>query len=168
MRFDIKHEDRTTIAATYSELIALGYPAAVAGAALKQSAKGKVAEYADQYRADLASSSAGKLAEYRFKEEIARDPVQADADELALIDREAIARGVSRADLLAEISAKASTYRQTALLIGVMVVEVGASISSVADDAADIEAQVGVILSAAKNQADAAFAAAQEMLAASD
>ena len=100
-----------------------------------------------------------------MKEEIARDPAGAAEAELAMIDREAAARGIDRAALLADISAKAAAYRQIALLVGALEAEAGAAIAAVADDAEDIEAQVMAVLTAAKAQADAAFAEAQAMLA---
>lgn len=165
MLFDITHGGRTTLAVDYAGAIDLGYPVAIAGAALKGAAKGQVAAFADTYRAHLASASAGKLAEYRVKEEIARDPAGAAEAELAMIDREAAARGIDRAALLADISAKAAAYRQIALLVGALEAEAGAAIAAVADDAEDIEAQVMAVLTAAKAQADAAFAEAQAMLA---
>ncbi len=165
MIFDIAHAGRTTLKVDYAGAIALGYPAAVIGSALKASAKAQVAAFADGYRAKLASASACKLAEYRVKEEIARDPANAAEAELAMIDREAAARGIDRAALLADISAKAAAYRQIALLVGALEAEAGASIAAVADDAEDIEAQVMAVLTAAKAQADAAFAEAQAMLA---
>ena len=69
MLFDITHGGRTTLAVDYAGAIDLGYPVAIAGAALKGAAKGQVAAFADTYRAHLASASAGKLAEYRVKED---------------------------------------------------------------------------------------------------
>lgn len=165
MNFDVSHEGRVTLATDYLSAVALGYPASVAGAALKGAAKVSVAAFADSYRANLASASAGKMAEYRVKEEIARDPAGAAEAELAMIDREAAARGIDRVALLADISAKAAAYRQITLLVGALEAEAGAAIAAVADDAEDIEAQVMAVLTAAKAQADAAFAEAQAMLA---
>lgn len=165
MNFDITYEGRTTLAVDYAGAIGLGYPAAIAGAALKGAAKGRVAALADAYRAKLASASAGKLAEYRVKEEIARAPEGAAEAEMAMIDREAAARGMDRAALLAEINARAAAYRQIALLVGALEAEAGAAIAAVADDADTIEAQVLAVVTAAKAQADAAFAEAQAMVA---
>ncbi len=165
MIFDITHEGRTTLAVDYAEALSLGYPAAIAGAALKGAGRKQIAAFADGYRAKLASASAGKLAEYRVKEKISRDPANAAEVELAMIDREAAARGIDRAALLADISAKAAAYRQIALLVGALEAEAGAAIAAVSDDAEDIEAQVMAVLTAAKAQADAAFAEAQAILA---
>lgn len=165
MRFDITQEGRTTLNVDRDGALALGYPVAVIGSALKAAAAAQVTAFADCYRARLASASAGKLAEYRVKEEIARDPASAAEAELAMIDREAVARGIDRAVLLADISSKAAAYRQIALLVGALEAEAGAAIAAVADDAEDIEAQVMAVLTASKAQAAAAFAEAQAMLA---
>jgi hypothetical protein len=146
-------------------LIRNGVPAVDIAGAVKSAARNEVARFAESARRRLASASAGKLAEYRVKEEIARDPANAEEVELAMIDREAAARGIDRAALLADISAKAAAYRQIALLVGALEAEAAAAIAAVADDAEDIEAQVMAVLTAAKAQADAAFAEAQAMLA---
>ena len=164
MNFDITHEGRTTLAVDYVGAIDLGYPAAIAGAALKATARSEVARVADNYRARLASTSAGKLAEYRIKEEIARDPAGADAAELALIEREATARGLDQAGLLAEIAAKAAAYRQVALLIGALEAEASAAITAIPDTAPDIEVQIQSALTSANSQAEAAFADALALI----
>ena len=80
--------------------------------ALKSEALQKIADLAETYRAKLASTSAGKLAEYRFKEEIGRDPSNASEAELELLSREAKARGTNRTGLIAQINAKAAIYRE--------------------------------------------------------
>lgn len=165
MNFDITHEGRTTQAVDYAGAIGLGYPEAIAGAALKGAAKVQIAAFADSYRAKLASASAGKLAEYRFKEEIASDPASAAEAELAMIDREAAARGIDRASLLADINVKAAAYREIALLVGAIEAETNAAVAAVPDDAEDIEAIVMAALLNAKAEADAAFTEAQAMLA---
>lgn len=167
MKFNITHEDRTTLAIDYQGALALGYPAAIAGAALKAAARGEVAQVADAYRAKLAHTSAGKLAAYRIKEEIARDPVNADPAELALIEREAAARGITRDALIAEIAAKAAAYRQVALLVEAIEAEASAAVAAIPDDAADIETQIHTALEAAKAQAETAFAEALALLASS-
>jgi len=161
----ITHNGAVYINCTPEELAAAGVPAAIIGAAIKDDAASKVTAFADQYRAQLASASAGKLAEYRIKEEIARDPAAAVAAELAMIDREAAARGIDRTVLLAEISAKAQAYRQIALLVGALEVEAKAAIAGVSDDAADIETYVAGVLVSAQAQAQTAFADAQALLA---
>ena len=133
--------------------LAAGVPQAVIGQKLKAIAKLDVAEFADGYRSKLANASAGKLAEYRIKEEIARDPSAASEAELALLDREAVVRGTDRAGLIGQISAQTAAYRQIALLIGVVEAEANAAISAIPDDAADIEAQLTTALLAAKSEA---------------
>lgn len=134
-------------------------------AALKADALRQIADFAENYRAKLASTSAGKLAEYRIKEEIARDPANASEVELALISREAKARGTNRTGLLGQISAQAVAFRQVALLIGVLEAETGAAISAVPDDSGDVEGQILGVLAASRAQAQAAFAEAQALLA---
>ncbi len=143
--------------ATIEFLVEQGVAQALIGSALKTAAKLEVYQVADSYRAKLASTSAGKLQAYRIKEEIARDPANADAAELALIEREAAARGVSRDDLIALIGAQAKAFRQIALLIEALEAEAGAAISAIADDAPDIETQIITVLGAAKAQAETAF-----------
>lgn len=164
MTFNITYNGRTTLAVDYAGAVELGYPVDVIGAAMKVSAKVQIADVADGYRADLASGSAGKLAEYRFKEEIAHDPDNASDAELALISREAKARGITRTKLINQINVQAAAYRQIALLIGVLEAEAGAAITVIADDAADIEAQIQTVLSASQTQAETAFAEAQALI----
>jgi hypothetical protein len=158
--------DGKTIANPEPETLAdLGMPQAVYGAAVKAAYKAEVARFSDTYRAKLATSSAGKLSEYRIKEEIARDPANAAEAELALIDREAAAAGLDRDGLIALINARATAYRQIALLIGALEAEAGAAIAAIPDDADDIETQIKTTLAAAKDQADLAFADAQALIA---
>lgn len=163
MNFDISHAGRTTLSVDYAGAIGLGYPDAIAGAALKVAALAKVAAFADGYRARIASSSAGKLAEYRIKEDIARDPAKA-AGELEILTREAKARGITRAALLAQISAQAVAYRQIALLIGALEAEAGSAIKAIPDDAKDVESQIYKALGRAKSEADAAFNEASALI----
>jgi len=165
MQFDIEHDGRKTLSVDYKGAAELNYPAAVIAVALKRAAKSQVAIFAETYRGQLASTSAGKLAEYRVKEEIARNPDGASDAELALISREAKARGTNRTGLLGQISAQAAAFRQVALLIGVLEAEAGAAISAVPDDADDVEGQVLGVLAAAQAQAQEAFAEAQALLA---
>jgi len=139
-------------------------PAAIIAQQIKAAAKFRVQQLADRYRAEVASTSAGKLAEYRFKEEVARDPSSAAPAELAMIDREAAARGLDRNSLLAEITTKAAAYREMALLIGALEAEAAAAISGIPDDATDIESQALSVLAEVKAQADSAFLTAQANL----
>ena len=132
---------------------------------LKVWAKAQVTASAEDYRAQLASTSAGKLAEYRIKEEISGNRENADEKELALLSREAKARGTNRTGLLNDIADKAAAYRQTALLIGVLEAETNAAIAAIPDDAADIGAQVVPVLEGAKVEAEAEYQKAQELLA---
>lgn len=165
MQFDITYNGRTLAATTRDDALAKGFPAAEIGRAIKARATSNVAREAERYRALLATTSAGKLAAYRVKEGIAGDPGAASANELALIDREAAARGADRAGLLVLISAKATAYRQLALLVEVIEAEANAAITAIPDDAADIEAQIGAALAAARQEAEGEFLAAQAMLA---
>ena len=132
---------------------------------LKSWAKSSVAVFAESYRAMLATQSAGKLAEYRIKEEIARAPDAASQAELDLLSREAKARGTNRTGLLGQIAAQASGFRQVALLIGVLEAEANAAISSVSDEAVDATQQIEHILTDAQEQAQAALAEAAALLA---
>lgn len=142
---------------TVTKLIDRGVPASVVGAAVKAGALDEIQVFAESYRARLATRSAGKLAEYRIKEEIARSPDTASPSELDLLSREAKARGTNRTGLIGMINAQAAAYRQIALLIGALEAEAGAAITAIPDDAADIETQIHTVLGAAKAQAEAAF-----------
>lgn len=165
MNFDITHGGRITLAVDYTEAVDLGYPASVIAATMKAKAKQKVATFADDCRAILASNSAGKLAEYRIKAEIARDPNNSAVAELALIDREAVARGTDRAGLIAQINSQAAVFRQIALLIGVIEAETCASITAIPDDALNIEMEIETVLAAAKSLADDVLLETQTSLA---
>ncbi len=150
--------------ATIGFLLEQSVAQAQIGSALKAAAKLEVSQVANSYRAKLASTSAGKLQAYRIKEEIARDPDNADPAELALIEREANARGISRDDLIAIIAAQAAAYRQIALLIEALEVETVVAISTIADDAGDIEALTAAVLEAAKAEAEIAFVEAVQLI----
>lgn len=145
-------------------LLEQGISATRIGIALKAQAKREVRATADEYRAKLASTSAGKLQAYRIKEEIARDPANADAAELALIEREATARGIARDDLIALIASQAKAFRQIALLIEALEAEAGAGIDAIPDEAPDIETQISTVLGAAKVQAETAFVEATTLI----
>ncbi|WP_456390230.1 hypothetical protein [Profundibacter sp.] len=164
MKISFIHDGKNFEAWTYGSAQEANIPAAVIGAALKNAAASEVTVFSNHNRSRLASHSAGKLAEYRFKEEIAGDPSAAPDDELVLLDREAAARGIDRDALLALISAKATAYRTIALLIGVLEAEAKAAIATIADDLPDIEAQIETALVAAKAQAETAFEEAQTLL----
>jgi hypothetical protein len=127
------------------------------GQAIKADAKRQVAEFAEAYRNKITHATAGKLAEYRIKEEIARDPTSASEAELDLLSREAIARGTDRDGLLDQISGQTIAYRQIALLIGALEAEVGAAINAIPADADNIEDKINTVLGAAKGQAETAF-----------
>lgn len=157
MLLTVEHEGRKTVNVNAADAVEMGYPVAVVGASAKAGARKEVARVADTYRAKLANTSAGKLAEYRIKEEIARSPDAASQAELDLLSREAKARGTNRTGLIGQINAQAAAYRQIALLIGALEAEAGAAISAIPDDAADIETQIHTVLGAAKAQAEAAF-----------
>ncbi|MCF6432513.1 hypothetical protein [Leisingera sp. MMG026] len=147
-----------------ADLIRADVPQAAIGAAAKAAAEGEITRLANGWRAEVASASPGKLMEWLFKGQIAADPASADPAELALLDREAAARGLDRAALLAEITAKAAAYRRIALLIGALEAETKAAIAAVPDGAADIETQVNTALGTAKAQAEAAFAEAAALI----
>jgi hypothetical protein len=167
MDFDVKTASGGTLLNTNrADAIEAGISIAVIGAAMKAAATLSVAAFANGYRAQLASTSAGKLAEYRIKEEIARDPASASELELELLSREAKAHGTNRTGLLGIINAKAQDFRQIALLIGVIEAEANAAIAAIPDDADDIEADVQFALAAAKVEAQTEFEKAVALLSA--
>lgn len=161
---EVIHNDRLFTGDSAEELAAKGVPQNAIGTAAKDYAKAQITAFAESYRAKLATRSAGKLAEYRIKEEIARSPDTASAAELDLLSREAKARGTNRTGLIGMINAQAAAYRQVALLIGALEAEAGAAIAAIPDDAADIETQIHTVLGAAKAQAEAAFVEAVALI----
>lgn len=160
----LQHDGRIFAGMEPAELRELGVPSAVIADAIKAAAKATVVEMAETYRQQLASRSAAKLAEYRVKEEIARDPENAADAELLIIDREAEARGMSRADLLSMIAQQASAYRLIALLVGAIEAETNAAIEAVNGDDTETAARMNAILAAAKSEADAAFVEAKTLI----
>jgi len=155
--FTLEHNGRVYAGMTVTQLAEVGVPLSEIGKAVKVAAKAEITAFAESYRSKLTTSSAGKLAEYRIKEEVARDRENASEAELSLISREAKARGTNRTGLLNDIAAQAAAYRQVALLIGALEAEAGAAITAIADDAADIATQIQTVLGAAKAQAKTAF-----------
>lgn len=180
MNFDITHEGRTTVAVDFSGAIAMGYPFSVVGAALKASAVRATEQVADDYRQRISTSSAGKFAAYRVKEEHAGDASDAhvralattaslDPDEVvaaeeALIAREAAARGVDVATLTREHAARALATRRIALLIEAIEAEAKMAIAAIPDDADDIEAQVSTALAVSAAEAASAFSEAEALM----
>ena len=160
----ITHNARVYVDMSPATLTEKGVPTQVINAALKADAVRKIAEFAENYRARLATRSAGKLAEYRIKEEIARDPSAASQVELDLLSREAKARGTNRTGLITQISAEAVAYRQIALLVGALEAEASAAIDAVPDDAANVEDLIVTVLITAREQADAAYSDALTIL----
>lgn len=161
----VEHNNQTIMAASAAEIIARGVPEATAGAGLKSHAMAELVAYANTVRAKLASGSAGKLAEYRVKEEIAANPGSAHVDELALIDREAVARGTDQAGLLAIIAAKAAAFRKLALEVGAIEAEGKAAINAVSDLSATLDADVQAAMVASKGHLKTTLINAQALLA---
>ncbi len=156
----------TYVGATPDYLASKGVDAATIGAAIKAAARDTIARAADGYRAKLAEAPTLKVAtEYWVKSQIAADPEGAAAEEMALTEREATARGLTTEEHLAAISAKAAAFRRLALLVGTLEAEAVAALNAVADGAADIEAQVKGVLEAAEVEAETAFAEAMAELA---
>lgn len=147
-----------------SDLVAQGVPQSLIGTAVKSEAKHQIAACADTYHTRLASALAGKLAGYRIKEEIARDPSGAAEAELALIDREAAALGIDRDALIDLITEQAAAYRQITLLIGALEAEAGVAITAIPDDAPDIETQIQTVLAATTAQVETAFTEALALI----
>jgi hypothetical protein len=140
-------------------------PTVVIGAAVKAHAKLDITAFAETYRSRLANASATKMAEYRIKEEIARDPSSASEAELELLSREAVARGTDRAGLLGQISVQTGAFRQVALLIGALEAEANAAVIHIDDDDPDIETHVAQVLVAAKGEAQEEYLKALALIA---
>ncbi len=165
MELTVEWGKKTLINMEVEELLAAGVPVAVIGAAAKAYAAAQVAQMADGYRAHIATQAPGKIAEWLFKEQNARDPVNARAEELALIDREAAARGIDRDQMLALIITKANAFRETALLIGAIEAEAKAAVAAISDDADNIEGQIAAVLAAAKSEAESEYRNALALIA---
>ncbi|MGR3436179.1 MAG: hypothetical protein ACU0CO_15015 [Shimia sp.] len=161
MRTPLEYDGTTLIGWTVEGARDRGIPGAVIGAAVLAQARSDVVREAEEYRARLATTSPGKLASYRIKEEIARDPDAADPEELAILDQEAAARGLARADLLTAIRAQAGAYRRAALMVEMLEASTAAALAALDPAAADIEAQVAAALTTARTQAEAALVAAR-------
>ncbi len=157
MELTLKYDGKTLINMAVSELLAAGVPAAVIGAAAKAHATAQVTTMMDGYRVRVSTPAAGRVAEWFFKEQDARDPENARAEEMAILDREAAARGIDRDQMLALIITKANAFREIALLIGAIEAEAKAAVATIPDDADDIETQIHNTLAAAKAQAKTAF-----------
>lgn len=160
----VEFEGKYYMANTAAEIVAKGVPVETVSAGTKDTAIRELVSYGNMVRAKLASPSPGKLAEYRVKEEIANAPGSAAAAELALIDREAAARGTDQAGLLAIITAKATAFRAMALEVGAIEAEGKAAIEAVPDTAVDVDSQVQLAASAAKEQLRLALLAAEALL----
>ena len=161
---NIRHNGREYANFAVPDLIAAGVPSATVGAAAKAWAIEEVHAKADAMRTQVARRSAAKLIEYRFKEEIARDPASASADELSLIDREAAAWGLDRDGMLALILGQAAIFRQVALLMGAVEAEMKAPLDVIPADAPDIEARIDTALNDASALAETALSEAQTLL----
>lgn len=165
MIVSLTHDGREYGQWPVAELRALGIvPSELIGAAVKNTAFSDITRVAEEYRSRLATKCAGKLASYRIKEDIARDPENADPAEMSLIEREAVARGMTADALIDSINSQVSAYRQTALLVEVIEVEAKAAIAAIADDALDIEDQIQDALDAAQAQAETAFSEALSLI----
>lgn len=149
MHITLTHAGVDHVNASAASLAQAGVPAAVIGAAVKAAGVERIKHLADEIRTAIDPASAARIAEYRIKEEIARDPASADAAELAAFDREGEARGLSRADHIADVLAAAGALRIALLTIAALDKEARAVIASVADDAPGAEAQVEAAVAAA-------------------
>lgn len=163
----IEIENGVLTSLTYSEALAKGVAAAAAGKALKAVELAEVAKTAEIYRARLIPASPGKLASYRIKEAIARNPEAASAKQVEHLTAEAATKGLSFEDLCALIIARADAYADIAMLVERLEAETKASIAAIADDDPEIETKFQRLNIAATAQAKAAFGEAQEMLGAS-
>lgn len=160
-QYTLDHGGKTYHNATVPDLSGHGVPAHLIAQTVKSAAQDQAAAFAETLRSRLATTQAGKLSAYRVKEEIAADPGSADPEELALLDREATARGMSQQDLLDLITSKATAYRRAALMVEALEAELENAIAAVSDDTADIEiavfAALATAMEAAKSEAAAAL-----------
>ena len=160
--------DPSDYSAVQDQLIRDGIPVsdiALSVSSLRAWAKQQIADFAEDYRAQIASTSAGKIAEYRIKEEIASDPDLAAKGELELISREAQARGVTLEELISLIKKQSAAYRKISLLIGTLEAEANAAISAIPDDAENIEMLVVGALDTAKQAAQTEYSNVAALLA---
>jgi hypothetical protein len=161
MNLEFQHADKTYANSDPAALVAAGMPLATVNTALKDHALRMVSAMFTSFRSKLDGKSAGLIAEYRIKEEIMRDPENADPDELAILSREAAAFGEDIDWLLARIGRKAKAYRTTALMIGALEAEAKVAINEIPDDAPDIKIAIMTALGESKAVALTAFEQAQ-------
>lgn len=160
MLLTLSRDNRVDTNVTFAQALERGYSAAQIGQAAKARALELVAQNADAYRARISTLSAARVAEWFMKEEIARDPDNADPEELAIIEQEGAADGTDLDGMLAVILTKAKAFRKVALLVGKIEAEAKAAVRGIDDAADDIEAQIDTALTAAKAEAETAFQAA--------
>lgn len=149
---------------TWAQLAEIGIPLGEIARARKAQALSQIATFADQYRERLFDASAVRMREQEIRAEIARDQSSASAEELALLTREADAKGIDLATLIGQIQTQDAAAREITLLIGVIEVEARAAIAAIPDNAADIEADIQTALAAAKAQAETAFVQADALI----
>ena len=119
MDFSFNHDGILYSGMTVAAALDMGVPLQVALDGYRAGLIRAIEAEIDRTRSRLHETSASKLAAYRVKEEIARDPAAASAAELALLDAEAAARGLDRAGLMAAITAKAAVLREAVLQLEV-------------------------------------------------
>lgn len=178
MEITIEYNGSVTPRTDYNGAIGLGYPASVAGAALKASATAKVEAYVEGVRAKVTNTKSGKLAEYLIKQRIANEVALAGSEaqavsagtvsqaEIDMLDREAVARGMTMTELLALISDRASAFALAALRVGVIEAEGKASIGAIDDAAPTIEGDVQVIMNTVVTEVASAWAEIETILGA--
>lgn len=145
-----------------ADLAEYGVPHALIAEAVKTAAKAQAEAMAENFRQRLGAKSAAKLAEYRIKGEIARNPEAATSEELELLTREAAARGTDRKGLLDMIIAQVAAYRRTALLIGALETEIEAAVAAIDNGDKDIEQRAQKVLMTATARAEKEFAEAMK------
>ena len=165
MRFDISHEGKTTLGTDYDRAVALGYPIPIIAGSLKLAAKRLLDDYQENFARQVQREIArGVILSAGFEvcriiAGIGENPDDADAAELALVDRIAAARDKIRADVMADAARELRLHRTLELFSATFSAEGYERIDAVEDLDEDIVMTLESVLNAIAIAQDAEFAA---------
>lgn len=141
-----------------------GVPDATVANALLAASSARIETTTDALRKGLEDRGPGKLVEYRLKAEIARDAASARPEAVAELTREATAKGLSYAQLIALILARAEGYQTAMLRIAAVEAEAEKRLADLDPAAADFDAQVAAAMALAEADFAAARTAARTLI----
>lgn len=132
-----------------AEARAAGVPVTTVASAVATAAIAIIETKTDGLRDQLARRCAAKLIEYRIKEGLAADMASASPEAVAELTREATARAMTLAELVALINASSIGYQRAVLRLAAVEAECEQRITDIDPAAPDHEAQVAAALVAA-------------------